>query len=268
VLTAVATSIRLRVRTLLYSIQMIEHLAYTIRREADYPSTPELHERLERIETLSRRCRSPAARERVRQELADLRISTLLSNGDASIKRALNPLFRPINLPYIGHLAAKARARYPRKQGRRKFYPDHGSGPDALEYCALIVSMSWQTDAGEWPGYGNSTAQFFCELLWRNAGGEPHEVHGGFDAPGTFATWTRHLAAARRYRPPHSAGNLVMSILAGERHKRRREPTPEQRRRWRAGYDHPTRRRPIEADPIRAARRSLLALIQRRYIPQ
>jgi hypothetical protein len=245
VLTAVVAAILLRAGTVAYSILMTGHLAYTIRRDADYPSSPELHERLETIETLSRRGRSPSARERVRHELADLRISALLSNGDASIERALNPLLRPMNLPYIGLLAAKARARNPRKQGRRKFYPDPGSGPDALEYCALIVSVAWQKDTGDWPGYGNPTAQFICELLWRRAGGKPHELHSGFDAPGTFATWRKHLAAARRYYPPHAAGKLVTLILAGDPSKRRLQPTGAQSRRWRAFYDHPTRVRQV-----------------------
>jgi hypothetical protein len=266
-LTAVLAAIRRRPLTMFYAVLLTKHLAFAIDREADYPSSPKLHERLETIEALSRRGRAPAARECVRRELADLQIFALLSNGDASIERALSPLLRPMNLPYIGRLAAKARARNPRKQGQHKFYPDPVSGPDALEYCALIVCMAWHKEAGQWPGKVNPIAQLVCELLWRKAGGAPHALHCGFDAPGAFATWREHLVAARHYRPPHRAGALVARILAGDPPKRRPQLTEEQSRRWRAGYDHPSRARrlPIEADPIRAVRRSLIVNLKRRY---
>jgi hypothetical protein len=185
--------------------QMIENLAFTIGREADYPSNRELHERLETIEALSRRGRASAARERVLRELADPRIFGLLTNGDARIERTFSPRLHPPNLPYVGRLAAEARARVPRRQGRRKFYP--AAGPASLEYCALIVSLAWQKDAGKRPGRANATAQLICELLWRTAGGRAHRAHRGEDAPDTFATWREHLVAARRYFPPPSGGD-------------------------------------------------------------
>jgi hypothetical protein len=241
-LTATLAAIRRRPLTLAYAGLLVEHLAFAISREADYPSSPKLHERLETIEALSRRGRAPAARERVLRELADPRIFALLSNGDARIERALTPLLHPLNLPYVGRLAAKARERVPRERGRRKFYPDHAAGPDAPEYCALIVSVAWQKDASKWPGMGKPMAQFICELLWRKAGGVPHARHGGFDAPDTFATWRKHLVAARRYRPPHPAGELVARILAGDPPKRRLQLKEEQSRRWGRFYDHPRER--------------------------
>jgi hypothetical protein len=238
-LTADLAAIERRPLTIAYAALMTQHLAYTIRDGADYPSSPEWHERLETIEALSRRIHAPAARERVRRELADLRMFALLSNGDPSIARALNPLLQPMNLAYIGRLAAAARARNPRRQGRHKFYPGPISGPDALEYCGLIVSMAWHKDGGQWPGMHNSTAQLICEVLWQCAGGKPHAPHCGFDASGTFATWRAHLVAAAKYRPPHDAGKLVTLILAGEPPKPRAQLTEEQSRRWRAGYVYP-----------------------------
>jgi hypothetical protein len=265
--SAVKAAIRGRLLTAVYAMLMTEHLAYANRREADYPSSPELHERLETIEALSHRARLPAARQMMRQKLTDLRIKTLLTNGDPSIARALNSLLRPMNLPYIGRLAAAARARNPRQHGRHKFYPDPISGPDALEYCALIVRMAWHKDGGQWPGVHNSTAQLICEMLWLSAGGASHRPHCGSDAPGAFATWREHLIAARQYCPPHPAGKLVALILAGDPPKRRPLRTEEQSRRWRAGYVYPrgARRLLIESDPIRSVRRSLIAHLKRRY---
>jgi hypothetical protein len=69
--------------------------------------------------------------------------------------------------------------------------------------------------------------------------GPPHAPHGGFDAPGTFATWRKHLVAAQQYCPPHNAGKLVALILTGDPPKRRPQPTEDQLRRWRAGYVYP-----------------------------
>jgi hypothetical protein len=112
--------------------------------------------------------------------------------GDAGIERTLAP-FQRLNFASIGRLAAAALARTPRVQGRGKFYPESASGPDAREYCALIVAVAWHKDSGQWPGPGNATAQLICEMLWRCAGGVPHAPHAGFDAPGTFATWRDHL---------------------------------------------------------------------------
>ena len=61
-LRAVLAAIRHRPIAMAYAGLMINHLAHTIRREADYPSSPKLHKRLETIEALSRRGCSSAAR--------------------------------------------------------------------------------------------------------------------------------------------------------------------------------------------------------------
>jgi hypothetical protein len=230
-LKASLTAVERRLLTLGYAARMIKHLAYTISREAEYPASPELHERLRRIEALASRGHSSIARDQIQLELADPRIFALLTNGDASAEMALSPLSQRMNLPFIRGLAAAARQRNPRKQGRRKFYPDTISGPDALEYCALILRIAWHMDAGKWPGSHNPTAQRFCEILWRLAGGAAHTVHGGFDAPDTFASWRKQLVAAGQYGPPHDAGKQIARILADHPPKRRSQRTEEQSRR-------------------------------------
>jgi hypothetical protein len=239
---------------------LVDHLAFDIGREGKYPPRPELHQRLERIEALARRGRRPLARQMVMQELADPQIFALLANGNPRIERALsNPR---INLRDVERLAAAARERHPPRRGQGKFYPDPLVGPDAREHCALIVSVAWRKDTGKWPGHGNPTAQLICELLWQGADGMPHLPHRGFDAPGTFATWSKHLVTARWYRPPHAAGVLVTNSLARLSEQRRRS----------LKRHVPDRRRQValyatifESDPICAVRRLILAHLKFRY---
>src|SRR5258708_3413600 len=134
--TAVLAALQRRLLTMAYAGLLVDHLAFAVSREGEYPPRPGLAQRLEAVQG-----------------------------------------------------PARSGARPPR---------------------GVIVSVAWHKDTGKWPGYGNPKAQLICELLWRKAGGAPaHLPHGGFDAPGTFATWRKHLVAARRYQPPHSAGVLV-----------------------------------------------------------
>jgi hypothetical protein len=247
VLQKTVLELRRRPLTIAYAVLLVDHLAFDIGREGKYPPRPELHQRLEGIEARARRGRRPLARQMVMQELADPQIFALLANGNPRIERALsNP---PINLRNVERLAAAARERHPPRRGQGKFYPDPLAGPDAREHCALIVSVAWHKDTGKWPGHGAPTVQLICELLWQGAGGAPHRLHDGFDAPGTFATWDKHLVAARRYRQPHAAGVHVANSLA----------------RSLAGLSEQRRRLPIESDPIRAVRRTILAHLKCRY---
>jgi hypothetical protein len=136
-------AVRRRPLTIAYAAQLIDHLAYAIRSETKYPSAPSLHARLEAIESSARRGRSPGARERVMRELGDPLITGLLTNGNPRDEVALTPLFvGPVNLRFVARLAAAARARKPRRQGRGKFFS--AACPTALEYCALIASTAWQ----------------------------------------------------------------------------------------------------------------------------
>jgi hypothetical protein len=210
--TLILAALQRRPLTIAYAGLFVHHLAFALGREGKYPSRPELYRRLEALEGMAARGRSPAARDLVLRELADPQIFALLAEGDPRVERALSK--SPVNLRDIERLAVAARIRHPPQRGRGRLYPDPRSGPDPREYCALIVSVAWQQDTGKWPGYGNRTAPLICELLWRKAGGAPHRPHGGFDAPGTFATWRKHLVAARRYRPPHGSGVLVANSLA------------------------------------------------------
>lgn len=219
-------ALRRRPLTLAYAGLFIAHLAYTVGAEADYLSRPELHQKLGAIEN--------AARLLVR-ELSDLRIFALLSDGNTRIEHALTGAAR--NARWLAGRAAGVRERSPPNQGRGRLYPSPAAGPDALEYCALIVSMAWHKDAETWAGTRNVTAQAICEALWRKAGGPPHTAHSGLsEAPAAFAAWRVHLIAARRYRPPHPAGKLVARIMAGPQPRRR---SPPQRGRLSRFYRYP-----------------------------
>jgi hypothetical protein len=180
-------------------------------------------------------------------------------------------------LPYVAELARAAVARWAqrpgkltgrsRRQGRGKFYPDPTSGPDALEYCALIVSIAWHKDTGDWPGQRNRIAATFCELSWLAAGGLPH----GVSPDGALTAWRRHIVAARRYRPPHRAGALVERMLDNALARlspRPRRPQPLDRETRRFWYDHPRSRAEAarHSEALRAARWTLLRLIQGRIL--
>jgi hypothetical protein len=274
---AILAAIQRHPVTTFYAMLLTAHLAYAIGREDEYPGASCLISRLEKIEETARcRWRSPRARQWIGNELSDLRTFGLLANGDARAEAALSPLSDPFNLPCVAERARDAVARWarrpgkltdrPRRQGRGKFYPDPASGPNALEFCALIVSIAWHKDAGVWPGQRNRMAATISELLWLAAGGPAH----GVSPDGALTAWRRHGVAARRYLPPHRAGALVERMLdrALERllpSVPRRQPPrdPEARR---ALYNHPRSRaeaaRHIEA--MRANRRTLLRLIQGR----
>jgi hypothetical protein len=204
------------------------YLSFTIQREKEYPSRPTFQQRLQKIiaATQRGRRRRPATRQFLEDELADLRIWGLLADGDRLI---------PEN--DIRRRAMRALQRSP-KRGRGKLYPNPAAGPDALEYCALIVSMIWHKTTGVWPGAADPRAHEMCELLWLTAGGDPEQHRTLAAHPGTVTVWRRHLATARRYRPPHSAGQLVARGLAGNPPKRH----PPLTRRLREFYDHPTSR--------------------------
>lgn len=203
-----------------YTSLTIEHLAYAVRRAHEYPSAVDLYTRLEEIEALARRARLENARSKIEREVTDPVIFGLLADGDPKNEAVLVPMlrranglvvFRKLNLAAVGRLAAAARARQPRKQGRRIFYPDPRSGPNELEYCALIVTMAWYRDAGRWPGQSNPTAQLICELLRRTAGGVPHGDIAACD--GQLTAWRKHLRAAQRYKPPHHAGTQIYRAI-------------------------------------------------------
>jgi hypothetical protein len=202
---------------------LLEGLAFDIWRETQYPSRPVLRRRLERIRDAGRPGRRPGAREFLRRELADPRIAALLDVETPNPPKGLR------------ERVERVLARTPTR-GRGKLYPDVANGPDALEHCALIVMMLWRRDTGRLPGQWRSAAHKLCEQLWQAAGGEPHGGPAAKD--GSLGAWRRHLAAAKRYLPPHQAGKFVERILDPP-------PPPERPRRaappnW---YDHPSPQR-------------------------
>ena len=186
-------------QTVVCAASLSRHLAFAIRREAEYPSRPELHQRLAAIED---------AANLLTRELTDPTISILLRDGYEGIE---NEISLGVDLRGVALRAAKARLRSPRTPGRGRLSPDAGTGPDALGYCALIVSMAWYLDTGKWPGQRDAAAHIVCEALWLTSGGEAHGRLGAH--PGTLTAWRKHLVAARRYRPPHPAGELVERMM-------------------------------------------------------
>jgi hypothetical protein len=201
---------------------LLDGLAFDIRREIQYPSRPVLRRRLERIRDAGRPGRRPAAREFLRRELADPSIAALLGVKAFDHPRDLRERIE------------RVLARAP-KQGRGKLYPDVANGPDALEHCALIVTMLCQQGTGHLPYQWRSAVHELCEQLWRAAGGEPH---GGLAAKdGALSAWRRHLVAAKRYLPSHAAGMLIEHILSPPQTERRLTPSKP----FREFYNHPTR---------------------------
>ena len=179
-----------------YAASLLEHLRLAIRRDAEYPSRPNLHARLKAIENAARL---------LARELTNVPMLVLLRDGYEGIanEASLSP-----DLIDLARRAASVRERSPRKQGRGKLYP---AEPTALEYCALIVSIAWHMAEGKCPGQRNREAHLLCEALWQSAGGAPH---GGLGAhPGTFMAWRKHLVAAHKYRPPHEAGKMVVKLI-------------------------------------------------------
>jgi len=199
--------------------KLIEMLSFAIKRDATYPSRPELHERLEAIENAARL---------LMDELRDLRITALLLDGDERIENE-NEMYH--GLSDIAARAARVRALKPRKQGRGKFYPAAAIGPSLMDTCALMVGLMFERGCGRWPGKSNAEAHRLCEALWKAAGGprrlgsgdprspsptKERKAAGSWGKAGfaTVEVWRRHLAAAREYRPPHPAGMHIQRILS------------------------------------------------------
>jgi hypothetical protein len=177
---------------------LIDALAWAIKREAEYPSSRELRQRLAKMEK---------AAKLLMRELTDLRIAALVSDGDQ--QREIEDVDLARDLRSLALRIADVLQRNPPKQGRRKLYP--ASGPNPLEICALIVSIIHHRINRKWPGDNNNIVRKCCENLWVAAGGS---AHGGVAARnGNLAAWDRHIKAARKYRPPHAAGSHVDRIL-------------------------------------------------------
>jgi len=217
-----------------FALLFVRHLSYAISFEDNYPSRPKIQKYLKK---LAKDIQSSEARKKVQ---VDFIIQGLLTNGSAQIA---TDLLRKDDPKQIVQLIKAAFARLPAKkgQGRGKLYPDESAGPDALGYCALIVSVALQRATGVWPG-PTRHAMDICELLWRYAGGDRHNRH---DKPGRFSTWRRHLVAATHYYLPHDAGAFVDRsldrILQKLAYDRGCLPTPSisGKGRMRRFYNHP-----------------------------
>ena len=146
--------------------KLIEMLSFAIKRDATYPSRPELHERLEAIENAARL---------LMDELPDLQMHALLLDGDERIENE-NETYH--GLRDIAARAAQVRARKPPKQGRGKLYPEAASGPNLMDMCALMVGLMFERGCGRWPGKSNAEAHRLCEALWKAAGG-PRRLGSG-----------------------------------------------------------------------------------------
>jgi len=205
-------------------------LASAIVHEADYPRRPQWRRRLSRIEK--------AANLLVR-ELIDLKTAALLSDGDQQREIALSELARELHS--LAWRAAEVCRRNPKTQGRGTLYPDAIAGPDPRELCALIISVLFHRVIGCWPGQRNSKVLQVCEDLWRAAEGYPHLPHRKEDGtPGKQMGWRKYLLAARKYRPPHAAGALILRMLEGPEETREKKRQPIRQRR--SSYDHPASR--------------------------
>ena len=179
----------------------IEALRFAIKKEADYPTRPELYGRLEAIENAARL---------LRKELPDLRMRQLLLDGDQTF---LNQNETYHGLHDIAERAARVRAQNPPRQGLGKLYPKDARGPSEPQLCALIVMIAWRRHTGEWPE-NNKAMQEACAALWRTAGGKNTALgwaDGGFES---VIAWRTHMRMAAKFRPPqHPAGRIIENFF-------------------------------------------------------
>jgi hypothetical protein len=167
----------------------------------------------------------------------------LLLDGDDRIENE-NEMFH--GLRDIAARAARVRARNSPKQGRRKLYPK-APWPTPMELCALMIAVAHYQSLGRWPGKSNVHAQQCCEALWKAAGGPQRSGRAklrslspskktprspsplkktkaarnwGKSGSATVEVWRRHLKAAQKYRPPHSAGILIELQIAPDVRRR------------------------------------------------
>jgi hypothetical protein len=233
------------------ALQFVDHLNFTITREQEYPSRPALMEQVWEVERAARLLLEVLADLRLRALLLDETEHETAPpaipemSGDLSLltAEAMKPASPPANttkiiydsspssepqppletfeddelalahgLRDIASRAARVRERNPPRKGRGKLYPLASVGPDALEFCALIVGMISQRHLSVWPGSKNPTAWAVCEELWTQSSGTPH---GGPAArAGSLSAWRRHLSAAKKYLPPNPAGAHVQRMLS------------------------------------------------------
>jgi hypothetical protein len=172
----------------------VDQLKSAIHREPEYPSRPELRNRLDAIEK---------AAQFLMKELADLKILAHLEDDGERIANA-NEVYH--GLRDIAARAERAHARISARQGRGSAYPSNSNGPSPRKLCALWVGMGWEKIRGKWPGMDSPKAQRLCAALWKEAGGVP-------PAWDTTAVWRDHLNAAKKYRPPAPAGAVVQRLL-------------------------------------------------------
>jgi hypothetical protein len=179
----------------------IEALRFAIKKEADYPTRPELYERLQAIENAARL---------LRKELPDLRMRQLLLDGDQTF---LNQNETYHGLHDIAERAARVRAQNPPRQGRGKLYPENARGPNERVLCALIVMIAWKRHNGDWPK-NNATMHEACAALWRTAGGKNIALGWADGRPESVIAWRAHMGTAANFRPPqHPAGRIIENFF-------------------------------------------------------
>jgi hypothetical protein len=183
-------------------------LAWTVKKEREYPSRKEMRARLMKL---------AGAIGTVREAMRDFDLATLLRAGDN--------FFINENETYhgLGDLAERVRktldALPPRKGSDKYFLRSGGATP--RQNCALMISILWEEVHSKAPPNTNANAQEACAALWEAASGpvkRGRKVAGKWRIPsdGTSTEiWRDHLREAKLRAGSEEAIFLKRSLVPG-----------------------------------------------------
>jgi hypothetical protein len=177
-------------------------LAWTIRKESEYPSRKAMRARLGNL---------AAAIDTVREAMVDFDLAMLLRAGD---NFSLNE-----NETYhgFGDLAERVRKTLdalPKRQGRNKyFWRSKGATPQ--ENCALMISILWERVHSAPPPNTNVRAQTACEALWKASGGSAAGRWGATPDGESVSVWRDHLRSAKKLSSSDEAQFYRPSLTGG-----------------------------------------------------
>ncbi len=183
-------------------------LAWTIRKESEYPSRKAMRARLGKL---------AAAIDTVREAMVDFDLAMLLRAGDN--------FFLNENETYhgLGDLAERVRktldALPPRKGSDKYFWRSEGATPQ--QNCALMISILWEEVHSKAPPNTNANAQEACAALWAAASGpvkRGRKIAGKWRIPsdGTSTeVWRDHLREAKLRNESEEAKFLKRSLILG-----------------------------------------------------
>jgi hypothetical protein len=168
-------------------------LAWTIKKEREYPNRKEMRVRLVGL---------AAAIDTVREAMRDFDLATLLRAGDNFFLNE-NETYR--GLGDLAERVSKTLEAIPTRKGPDKYF-GRSEGATPQQICALMISVLWKEVRSKPPPNTNANAQEACLALWATAGGlakrkRGRKIAGRWRIPSDGAStevWRDHLRAAKR----------------------------------------------------------------------